>query len=85
MTFSELWAVVNNAGIAGSGEIEWTSNSVCQETLEVNTLGAYKVTQTFLPLLRKSGGRVVVMSSFLGKIVITLFEFYLYLCLSYVW
>ncbi|KAJ9596482.1 hypothetical protein L9F63_012490 [Diploptera punctata] len=64
----KLWAVVNNAGIAPGGEVEWTPTEVCQKTLEVNTVGPYRVSKAFLPLLRRSRGRVVVISSFLGRV-----------------
>lgn len=64
----KLWAVVNNAGIAASGEVEWVGSSVCQENIEINTIGTYRVTRAFLPLLRRSGGRLVIVSSFAGRV-----------------
>ena len=67
MLISELWALVNNAGIAPGGEMEWTPVEVCQKTLEINSVGPYRITKAFLPLLRRSRGRVVVVVSFLGK------------------
>ncbi|KAJ9596483.1 hypothetical protein L9F63_012491 [Diploptera punctata] len=64
----KLWAVVNNAGVPESGELEWIKSSACQEMINVNTIGAYRVTQTFLPLLRRSAGRVVIVTSVLGQV-----------------
>ena len=66
----KLHAIINNAGIASGGEIEWmTPGSVCdyESHLAVNTLGVIRVTRAFLPLIRKSKGRVVNLSSILSK------------------
>lgn len=66
----ELFAVVNNAGIASGGEIEWMSPGSVDDFeshLAVNTLGVIRVTRSFLPLVRKSRGRIVNLSSILGK------------------
>ena len=64
---SELWAVVNNAGILVMSEAEYTSIEATRKVLDVNTLGAARVTQAFLPLLRQSKGRVVIVTSVAGK------------------
>lgn len=66
MSTERLWAVVNNAGIASFTEIEWCSLSTFRNHLEVNALGPVLVTKTFLPLLRKSGGRIVIVASLAG-------------------
>ncbi|XP_069689240.1 short-chain dehydrogenase/reductase family 9C member 7-like [Periplaneta americana] len=63
----ELWAVVNNAGIGNVGEIEWTPIDVYQKTFDVNVLGQVRITKVFLPLLRKSKGRIVSLTSVLGR------------------
>ncbi|XP_069689220.1 estradiol 17-beta-dehydrogenase 2-like isoform X1 [Periplaneta americana] len=62
----ELWAVVNNAGIIGPGEIEWTPIDVFQKIYDVNTLGQVRVTKAFLSLLKMSKGRVVNVISAAG-------------------
>jgi len=64
-----LWGVVNNAGIGGrkTGPGEWLSISDYKEVIEVNLLGTVDVTITFLPLVKKSRGRVVNMSSISGR------------------
>ena len=64
---AELWAVVNNAGIACSSEIEWCPISTFQQQFDVNTLGPVRVTKAFLPLLRESQGRIVIVASVAGK------------------
>ncbi|XP_015351506.1 17-beta-hydroxysteroid dehydrogenase type 2 isoform X3 [Marmota marmota marmota] len=62
-----LWAVINNAGILGfpmDGElIPMADYKSC---MAVNFFGAVQVTKTFLPLLRKSKGRLVNISSMGG-------------------
>ncbi|XP_054707813.1 short-chain dehydrogenase/reductase family 9C member 7-like [Uloborus diversus] len=58
-----LWALVNNAGIIERGELEWTPLEVYKKQFEVNTFGVVRVTQAFLPLLRRSKGRVVTTTS----------------------
>ncbi|XP_077888860.1 17-beta-hydroxysteroid dehydrogenase type 2 isoform X5 [Ictidomys tridecemlineatus] len=62
-----LWAVINNAGIIGfpmDGElIPMADYKSC---MAVNFFGAVEVTKTFLPLLRKSKGRLVNISSMGG-------------------
>nr|XP_014698867.2 17-beta-hydroxysteroid dehydrogenase type 2 isoform X1 [Equus asinus] len=59
-----LWAVVNNAGIIcfpAEGElIPMTHYKRC---MAVNFFGAVEVTKAFLPLLRRSKGRLVSISS----------------------
>lgn len=62
----DLWALVNNAGVAIFSEIEWCSMAAIEHMFDVNVLGAVRVTKAFLPLLRKCKGRVVVVSSVAG-------------------
>jgi NAD(P)-dependent dehydrogenase (short-subunit alcohol dehydrogenase family) len=63
-----LRGIVNNAGIGSGGPLEAIDLDEFRKSLEVNTIGALAVTQAFLPLLRKSGGRVVNMSSIGGRV-----------------
>jgi len=62
-----LWAVVNNAGVATCTEIEWCSIAEFRRNLDVNALGAVRVTKAFLPLMRGRGGRVVIVASLAGR------------------
>ncbi|XP_077494728.1 retinol dehydrogenase 7-like [Amblyomma americanum] len=75
----ELWAVIANAGIAVMGYIEWQPISRVRSVFDVNTFGALSVSTTFLPLLRKSRGRLVLVSSYYGRL--TMPEFVNY-CMS---
>lgn len=54
-----LEGLVANAGIAVAGPLELIPPSVFRQVLEVNVLGAFATVRTFLPLLRKSRGRVL--------------------------
>ncbi len=62
--------LVNNAGIAVAGALEFVPVAKLREQLEVNVVGQIAVTRAFLPLLRKSGGRIVNMSSVSGRLAV---------------
>lgn len=69
-TFGKLDILVNNAGIFIDQEqgIK-VSRQAIQETLDTNFFGALRVSQLFLPLLRKSGaGRIINLSSGMGAL-----------------
>lgn len=76
---NELWAVVNNAGVIERGELEWMSMECYQQQFEVNTFGVVRITQAFLPLIRKSKGRVVTTTSTGGRLTFSGFVPY---CMS---
>jgi len=60
----KLWAIVNNAGVIACGEIEWGDlNNQLKQVLDVNVLGCVKVTREFLPLIKKSNGKLEFMNS----------------------
>src|SRR3954467_13438841 len=63
-----LRGIVNNAGIGIGGTLEALDLDGFRRTLEVNTTSQLAVTRAFLPLLRKSKGRVVNMSSIGGRV-----------------
>ncbi|KAL1472821.1 hypothetical protein MTO96_022726 [Rhipicephalus appendiculatus] len=62
-----LWAVVANAGVPSHGLLEWESMQSIRKVFEVNVFGVVKVSKIFLPLLRRSKGRLVVVGSVLGR------------------
>ncbi|CAL1280253.1 unnamed protein product [Larinioides sclopetarius] len=66
----ELWAVVNNAGVYKGSSLEFTPMSNFEDSLQVNTLGQVRVTKAFLPLLRRSKGRIVNVNSLAGRIAV---------------
>lgn len=64
-----LHALVNNAGIATGGFIDWTPMQVMRQVMEVNFFGHVAMTKKFLSLLiMKRDSRVVNMCSMCGFI-----------------
>ena len=64
---STLHALVNNAGIGGSGYVDWMSMQMLRRTMEVNFFGHVAMTKKFLPLLiNKRDSRVVNICSVAG-------------------
>jgi NAD(P)-dependent dehydrogenase (short-subunit alcohol dehydrogenase family) len=64
---SGLGGLVNNAGIAVSGPLEYLPVEDLRKQLEVNVIGQIAVTQAFLPLIRQGGGRIVNIGSVAGR------------------
>lgn len=62
-----LAGLVNNAGIGVGGPLEILALADLRTQFEVNVIGQVAVTQAFLPLLRKSRGRIVNMGSIAGR------------------
>ncbi|CAG2171574.1 unnamed protein product, partial [Oppiella nova] len=60
---SKLWSVVNNAGVYGCGELEWGVMQHLETIIQVNVLGYIRVLRQFLPLIRRSRGRIINVSS----------------------
>lgn len=58
-----LWGLVNNAGIAVAGPLEFLPVEDLRRQLEVNVVAQVAVTQAFLPVLRRARGRVVITGS----------------------
>ncbi len=64
-----LCGLVNNAGVAVAGPLEYLPLEDFRRQFEINVFGALAVTQAMLPLLRASGNaHVVFMSSVSGQI-----------------
>lgn len=63
-----LHGLVNNAGIALAGPLEFLPVESVRNQLEVNVIGQVAVTQAFLPALRTSSGRIVNMGSISGRL-----------------
>ncbi|XP_072490305.1 17-beta-hydroxysteroid dehydrogenase type 2 isoform X3 [Notamacropus eugenii] len=72
-----LWAVVNNAGVLGTvGDGELLPMNIYRQCMDVNFFGAVEVTKAFLPLLRKSRGRFINVSSMAGAVPMKLYAAY---------
>jgi NAD(P)-dependent dehydrogenase (short-subunit alcohol dehydrogenase family) len=63
-----LAGLVNNAGIAVGGPLEYVSSDDLRRQLEVNVVGLHEVTRAFLPLIRRARGRIVHIGSISGLI-----------------
>jgi NAD(P)-dependent dehydrogenase (short-subunit alcohol dehydrogenase family) len=63
-----LRAIVNNAGIAVAGPLEFLPLEALRHQFEVNVMGPMALTQAALPLLRESRGRVVFIGSIAGRL-----------------
>jgi len=62
-----LAGLVNNAGIAVGGPLEFVSVEDFRRQLEVNLVGMFAVTKALLPRLRAGGGRIVNIGSVGGR------------------
>ena len=65
---SRLAGIVNNAGIAVAGPVEFVPLEQWRTQLEINVLGAVAMVQAFTPLLRESRGRIVTIGSLGGRL-----------------
>ncbi|XP_052069777.1 D-beta-hydroxybutyrate dehydrogenase, mitochondrial-like isoform X2 [Mytilus californianus] len=63
-----LWALVNNAGLNVLGDIELCTMEMFYKISEVNMYGMVRVTKAFLPLIRKSKGRILNTTSVKGRL-----------------
>ncbi len=67
---SGLTGLINNAGIAIGGPLEFIPLDDLRKQLEVNVIGPVAVTQAFLPLIRQKKGRIINISSISGRVAI---------------
>lgn len=58
-----IWALVHCATWMALGELEWVPFQVLRKSVDINLLGAARLTQIMLPLIRRTGGRIVFLSS----------------------
>ncbi|XP_063168732.1 17-beta-hydroxysteroid dehydrogenase type 2 isoform X2 [Candoia aspera] len=74
---TDLWGVINNAGILGFvADGELLPMSSYKQCMDVNFFGPVELSKTFLPLLRKSKGRLINISSMAGGIPMPRFAAY---------
>jgi NAD(P)-dependent dehydrogenase (short-subunit alcohol dehydrogenase family) len=67
-----LRGVVCNAGIAVGGPLEFVPVDALRHVFEVNVFGAVAVGQAFLPALRSTQGRLILMGSIGGRLAMPL-------------
>ncbi|KAF8783425.1 D-beta-hydroxybutyrate dehydrogenase like protein [Argiope bruennichi] len=58
-----LYCLVNNAGILAYTDFELMTFRMCEEIINVNLTGTIRVTKHFLPLICRSPGRIVTITS----------------------
>ncbi len=63
----KFWSLINNAGIAPSGFVDWVSMKSVRATMEVNYFALVFCCKSFLPLLKTTKhSRVLNLSSAAG-------------------
>lgn len=65
-----LAGLINSAGVVMVGPLECLPPDKLHTQFAVNVVGLITVTQAFLPLLRRSQGRIVLMGSLAGKLAL---------------
>ena len=73
---SPLAGLVNNAGLAVAGPIEFLPVDQLRQQLEINLIGQVAVTQALVPALRQARGRVINVSSIGGRMALPLMGAY---------
>lgn len=63
-----LRGLVNNAGVALGGPLEFVPIDEMRKLFDVNVFGAIATSQAFLPQLRQSKGRIVFVGSVSGRL-----------------
>jgi NAD(P)-dependent dehydrogenase (short-subunit alcohol dehydrogenase family) len=71
-TGGSIAGLVNNAGIAVPGPLEYLPMDEFRRQIEVNLTGQVAVTQAFLPMLRPARGRIVNIGSIGGRVALPL-------------
>ena len=64
---TELWTLVNNAGVIANGYVDWMSMDIFRNVMEVNYFAPIRLVKQFLPLLKRSrGSRIINICSVAG-------------------
>lgn len=80
--YDGLYAIVNNAGIMYTAPFEYVNEERARQMIEVNLIAPYKITQTFIPLLKKHNvnnvikARIINIASWAGYIGQPFIPFY---------
>ena len=67
-TGDTLVGLVNNAGVAVAGPLEYLPVEALRTQFEINTIAPIAMAQAALPMLRESHGRIVFIGSIAGRI-----------------
>jgi NAD(P)-dependent dehydrogenase (short-subunit alcohol dehydrogenase family) len=71
-----LAGLVNNAGVAVAGPLEFIPIDELRRQLDVNVVGQVAVTQAFLPAVRRARGRIVNIGSIGGRVALPMLSPY---------
>jgi NAD(P)-dependent dehydrogenase (short-subunit alcohol dehydrogenase family) len=77
-----LYAIINNAGIMYTAPFEYADEQRARQMVEVNLMAPYKITQAFIPLMKKHNAkndvkaRVINIASWAGYIGQPFIPFY---------
>jgi len=63
LTGGNLWALVHNAGMVLPGFVEYQLMETYRRVMDVNYFAVVNLTQPLIPLLKRSKGRVTIVSS----------------------
>ncbi len=63
VTGGELWAIVHNAGVVQPGFVEYQLLETYRHVMDVNCFAVVSLTQPLISMLKKSKGRVTIVSS----------------------
>lgn len=64
----EKFHLINNAGMAVSCPVEFVDIDKLKQQFDVNVFGQIRLIKKFLPILRKTKGRIINISSFLSTL-----------------
>lgn len=60
---SQIFGLINNAGIGRSGVLEATPVNEIKNVMDVNVIGLMAMTKAMIPMLRKNKGRIINIGS----------------------
>jgi len=66
-TFGRLDVLVNNVGLGRGAELEATTDADWQEAFDQTLFPAIRMSRLAVPLLRRQGGAIVIVSSIFGR------------------
>ncbi|CAG8662579.1 3658_t:CDS:2 [Paraglomus brasilianum] len=66
----EVDILINNAALGTEFQGEPFSYEVIEKTLKTNYFGLKKMTESFLPIIKNPGGRIINLSSGLGRLTV---------------
>ncbi|CAG8634900.1 492_t:CDS:2, partial [Paraglomus brasilianum] len=66
----EVDILINNAALGTEFQGEPFSYEVVEKTLKTNYFGLKKMTESFLPIIKNPGGRIINLSSGLGRLTV---------------